>query len=43
MRAGTIGSEQITRRAFYYAGGFAHPRQWRRMRGGSWQYFYRHD
>lgn len=30
----------LRRRDFYRLGGFANPRLFRRMRGGSWRYYY---
>lgn len=36
-----MGYERIRKRAWYLNGGFANSRCVRRMRGGSWQYFYR--
>lgn len=36
-------SLKLSKRAWYAAGGFSNPRLYRRMRGGSWQYFYRND
>lgn len=36
-----IGYMQITKRAWYLAGGFAEPRCVRVTRGRSWAYFYR--
>lgn len=36
-----IGSVRLTKRQWYDAGGFSESRCWRRMRSGSWQYFWR--
>lgn len=30
---------RMTRRVFYANGGFANPRQFRKMRGGAWTYW----
>jgi len=37
------GSERISKQVFYARGGFSNPRCWRRMKGGTWQYYYRQD
>ena len=37
------GSEEVYKRDWYGRGGFANPRCWRRMVGGVWEYYYRHD
>lgn len=39
----TIGSERITKKVWYQCGGFSNSRCWRRMVGGAWHYYYRHD
>lgn len=37
-----IGYTRISKRHFYGGGGFANPRYFRRMRSGSWQYYYQY-
>lgn len=37
------GYKRISRRLFYYAGGFSNSRCVRVTRGGRWAYFWRHD
>lgn len=37
-----MGVERISKKEFYLNGAFANSRLFRRMRGGSWQYFWNH-
>jgi len=37
-----MNAERISKRDFYRNGGFANTRLFRRMRSGSWQYFFNH-
>ena len=34
-----IGCKRLSKAQFYRYGGFANPRQFRRMRGGAWTYW----